>query len=131
METATIEQAFLNELSKTRDSFAERMFCISQGLSLNISVADIPQASAKETEIFDFLKDIEVKYPLQTITASQFIFLTGALAFRHHCQSIIYGDSDIHCTKYLMTLWPKVRKKFDVKGARLDFYKWFIKQCPK
>ncbi len=127
------ERTFIEALRRLGSNFTETILYISRPneLDLNLSLPDIPQTKPEECRTFDFLKDIESKYPIEFITASQFIFLIASLAFRYHSETTRFDENDIRCTKYLMRIWPTVKKKFDIKGARLDFYKWYIRQFLK
>ncbi len=133
MEITSVGKAFTAELSIKQNNFLDRIMGISEKLGLRIITSDIPEEThdLKENVAFDFLQNIEDKYNLESITASQFIFLTTTLAFRHHSMDVYFSDTDMNCINYLMSIFKHIRKKSDFSPEMHDFYKWFIKHRPR
>lgn len=124
MQTTNIQTSFNKELRKEKKTFTGFVIGLSNELGLQIPITDI------HDDGFEFLLSIRKKYSPETITGSQFIFLTIALAFRQHSKhpenhlDLIYVD-------YLMSMIPTIKKRKILSSERLDFYTWFVKNRKK
>lgn len=120
METTTIEKAFQDILKKKPDSFTSFVLGLSKELELEIAITDI------RDDGFKFLNRIGISYRVKTITGSQFIFITVALAYRQHTN---YPDCarDRVYIDYLMSMTAEAKLRKILSAEKLDFYNWYIK----